>query len=168
MTNDDLSKIMDTSDEWIQERTGIKERRHVIKGEDTTASLGVKAAKIAIERAGIDKDDIDFIVFATLSPDYYFPGPGVMVQRDLGIFEQRNHPVELDLEVPFRDLPFEEGGKLLLAFLRCAQKLVECGCQRLGVARGDQAAILIIEDDVGNAPHIGGDDGQAAGHSLQN
>lgn len=85
VTNDDLSKMMDTSDEWIQERTGIKERRHVIKGEDTTASLGVKAAKIAIERAGIDKDEIDFIVFATLSPDYYFPGPGVMVQRDLGI-----------------------------------------------------------------------------------
>ena len=85
VTNDDLSKMMDTSDEWIQERTGIQERRHVIKGEDTTASLGVKAAKMAIERAGIDKDDIDFIVFATLSPDYYFPGPGVMVQRDLGI-----------------------------------------------------------------------------------
>lgn len=85
VTNDDLSKMMDTSDEWIQERTGIKERRHIIKGEDTTASLGVKAAKIAIERAGIDKDEIDFIVFATLSPDYYFPGPGVLVQRDLGI-----------------------------------------------------------------------------------
>ena len=85
VTNDDLTKMMDTSDEWIQERTGIQERRHVIKGEDTTASRGVKAAKMAIERAGIDKDDIDFIVFATLSPDYYFPGPGVMVQRDLGI-----------------------------------------------------------------------------------
>ncbi|MBT8210453.1 MAG: ketoacyl-ACP synthase III [Eudoraea sp.] len=85
VTNEDLSKIMDTSDEWIQERTGIKERRHIIKGEDTTASLGVKAARIAIERAGIDKDEIDFIVFATLSPDYYFPGPGVLVQRDLGI-----------------------------------------------------------------------------------
>lgn len=85
VTNDDLSKIMDTSDEWIQERTGIKERRHIIRGEDTTASLGLKAAKIAIERAGIDKDEIDFIVFATLSPDYYFPGPGVLIQRDLGI-----------------------------------------------------------------------------------
>ncbi|XLS28209.1 3-oxoacyl-ACP synthase III family protein [Flavobacteriaceae bacterium M23B6Z8] len=85
VTNDDLSKIMDTSDEWIQERTGIKERRHVIPGTDTTTSMGVKAAKIAIERAGISKDDIDFIVFATLSPDYYFPGPGVLVQRDLGI-----------------------------------------------------------------------------------
>ncbi|WP_394975752.1 3-oxoacyl-ACP synthase III family protein [uncultured Croceitalea sp.] len=85
VTNDDLSKLMDTNDEWIQERTGIKERRHVIKGEDTTTTMGVKAAKIAIERAGIDKDEIDFIVFATLSPDYYFPGPGVLVQRDLGI-----------------------------------------------------------------------------------
>ncbi len=85
VTNDDLSKVMDTNDEWIQERTGIKERRHVIKGEDTTMSMGVKAAKIAIERAGIDKDEIDFIVFATLSPDYYFPGPGVMVQSELDI-----------------------------------------------------------------------------------
>jgi len=81
-----LSKVMDTNDAWIQERTGIKERRHVVKGDgDTTTTMGVKAAKIAIERAGIDKDDIDFIVFATLSPDYYFPGPGVLVQRDLGI-----------------------------------------------------------------------------------
>lgn len=86
VTNDDLSKLMDTNDEWIQERTGIKERRHVKKeGGETTSSMGVKAAKIAIERAGIDKDDIDFIVFATLSPDYYFPGPGVLVQRDLAI-----------------------------------------------------------------------------------
>ncbi|MGD1945668.1 MAG: 3-oxoacyl-ACP synthase III family protein [Croceivirga sp.] len=85
VTNDDLSKVMETSDEWIQERTGIRERRHVNTATDTTTSMGVRAAKIAIERAEIDKNDIDFIVFATLSPDYYFPGPGVLVQRDLGI-----------------------------------------------------------------------------------
>lgn len=85
VTNDDLSKIMDTNDAWIQERTGIQERRHIIKGEDTTTTMGVKAAKIAIERSGVSKDDIDFIIFATLSPDYYFPGPGVLVQRDLGL-----------------------------------------------------------------------------------
>lgn len=85
VTNDDLSKIMDTSDEWIQERTGIKERRHVIKGEDTTTSMGVKAAKIAIERSGVANEDIDFIVFATISPDYYFPGPGVALQKQLGL-----------------------------------------------------------------------------------
>ncbi len=86
VSNEDLSKVMDTNDEWIQERTGIKERRHVIAGDgDTTTTMGVKAAKIALERAKLDKDEIDFIVFATLSPDYYFPGPGVLVQRDLGI-----------------------------------------------------------------------------------
>jgi 3-oxoacyl-[acyl-carrier-protein] synthase-3 len=85
VTNDDLSKIMDTSNEWIQERTGIKERRHIIKGEDTTTSMGVKAAEIAIQRANVAKEDIDFVIFATLSPDYYFPGPGVLVQRDLGL-----------------------------------------------------------------------------------
>jgi 3-oxoacyl-[acyl-carrier-protein] synthase-3 len=85
VTNDDLSKIIDTNDEWIQERTGIQERRHIIRGEDTTTSMGVKAAEIAIERSGVAKEDIDFVVFATLSPDYYFPGPGVLVQRDLGL-----------------------------------------------------------------------------------
>lgn len=85
VTNQDLTALMDTSDEWIQERTGIKERRHVSDKEDTTSSMGVKAARIAIEDAGIDKDEIDFIVFATLSPDFYFPGPGVLVQRDLAL-----------------------------------------------------------------------------------
>ena len=85
VTNDDLSKLMDTNDEWIQERTGIKERRHIIRGEDTTTSMGVKAAEIAIKRANVAKEDIDFVIFATLSPDYYFPGPGVLVQRDLGL-----------------------------------------------------------------------------------
>jgi 3-oxoacyl-[acyl-carrier-protein] synthase-3 len=86
VTNDDLSKLMDTSDAWIQERTGIKERRHVKKyADETTTILGAKAARIAIERAGIDKSEIDFIVFATLSPDYYFPGCGVLLQRELGL-----------------------------------------------------------------------------------
>ena len=73
VTNDDLSKMMDTNDEWIQERTGIKERRWIPEGsDDTSAVMGAKAARIAIERSGLTKDDIDFIVFATLSPDYYF------------------------------------------------------------------------------------------------
>lgn len=85
VTNDDLSKIMDTNDEWIQERTGIQERRHIIRGEDTTTTMGVKAAKIAIERSGLSNNDIDFIVFATISPDYYFPGPGVELQKVLGM-----------------------------------------------------------------------------------
>ncbi|UYW01596.1 ketoacyl-ACP synthase III [Flavobacterium agricola] len=85
VTNDDLSKVMETTDEWIQERTGIQERRHVVEGEDTTTSMGVKAARVAIERAGLAPEEIDFVVFATLSPDYYFPGPGVLVQKELGL-----------------------------------------------------------------------------------
>jgi len=76
---------MDTSDEWIQERTGIKERRHALKGSDTTTSMGVKASLKAIEAAKINKEEIDFIVFATLSPDFYFPGCGVLVQKELGL-----------------------------------------------------------------------------------
>lgn len=81
VTNADLSKMMDTDDEWIQERTGIKERRWVKEGsDDSTGTMGAKAARIAIERAGLSKDDIDFIIFATLSPDYFFPGNGVLIQ----------------------------------------------------------------------------------------
>lgn len=88
VSNDDLSKLIDTNDEWITERTGIKERRFVQKGDgNTTSSMGVKAARMALDQAGLKPEDIDFIVFATLSPDYYFPGPGVLVQRDLGIPE---------------------------------------------------------------------------------
>ena len=86
VTNDDLSKLMDTTDEWIQERTGIKERRWIENGSpETSASMGAKAAKIAIEKAGIDKDEIDFIIFATLSQDMYFPGCGVQIQEMLGL-----------------------------------------------------------------------------------
>jgi 3-oxoacyl-[acyl-carrier-protein] synthase-3 len=84
VTNEDLSKIMETTDEWITERTGIKERRWINNGE-STSSMALEASKNAIADAGIDKSDIDFIVFATLSPDYYFPGPGVTLQKDLGI-----------------------------------------------------------------------------------
>lgn len=86
VTNDELSKFMETSDEWIQERTGIKERRWVgPDSSDTTSSMGTEAARMAIADAGLEPSDIDFIVFATLSPDYYFPGPGVQVQENLGI-----------------------------------------------------------------------------------
>jgi 3-oxoacyl-[acyl-carrier-protein] synthase-3 len=94
-TNDDLKKYMDTSDEWIQERTGIKERHYAHRTEETTTTMGVEASKIAIERAGITAQDIDFIIFATLSPDYYFPGCGVLVQRamkmkEIGALDIRN------------------------------------------------------------------------------
>ena len=86
VTNYDLEQIMETSDSWIQERTGIKERRHISKGSnDSTSSMGVEASKMAIKRSGLLAQDIDLILFATLSPDYYFPGGGVLVQEQLQI-----------------------------------------------------------------------------------
>lgn len=85
VTNDELAGLMDTNDAWIRERTGIEQRRYADPAKDTTTSMGVAAARMAIERAGLKPEDIDFVVFATLSPDYYFPGPGVLVQRDLGL-----------------------------------------------------------------------------------
>jgi 3-oxoacyl-[acyl-carrier-protein] synthase-3 len=86
VTNADLSKMIDTSDEWITERTGIKERRHIKKGDgNTTATMALKATKIALERANMAAEDLDLILFATLSPDYYFPGSGVVLQDLLGI-----------------------------------------------------------------------------------
>lgn len=95
ISNQELTRFMDTSDEWIQERTGIKERRFADRTKETTATMGVEAAKMAIERAGITAADIDFIVFATLSPDYYFPGCGVLLQRamqmkEIGALDVRN------------------------------------------------------------------------------
>lgn len=96
VTNDDLSKMMDTNDAWIQERTGIKERRWIPKNsDDTSAVMGAKAAKIAIDRAGLTTNDIDFIVFATMTPDYYFPGCGVQIQdmldmKTVGAIDIRN------------------------------------------------------------------------------
>lgn len=95
VTNNELLKYMDTSDEWIQERTGIKERRYADRTGETTTTMGVEAAKFAIERAGITPQDIDFIIFATICPDYYFPGCGVLLQRamkmkEIGALDVRN------------------------------------------------------------------------------
>jgi 3-oxoacyl-[acyl-carrier-protein] synthase III len=87
VTNHDLVKVMDTTDEWIQERTGIVERRYAVKHKETSTTMGAAASRIAIERAGITVQDVDFIIFATLSPDYYFPGCGVLLQRELKMGE---------------------------------------------------------------------------------
>ena len=85
VTNQDLEKVMDTSHEWIVERTGILERRYFEEGTDTTTNMGTKAAQKALAMANLSALDLDMIIFATLSPDYFFPGSGVLLQRELGI-----------------------------------------------------------------------------------
>ncbi|MEJ8801955.1 3-oxoacyl-ACP synthase III family protein [Pontibacter sp. H249] len=87
VSNKDLEKLMDTSDEWIRERTGIVERRYFQEGVDTTANMAAQASRKALKMAGLEAKDLDMIVFATLSPDYVFPGSGVLLQRELEIKE---------------------------------------------------------------------------------
>src|SRR5215204_1593477 len=84
VTNDELSKLMDTTDEWIRTRTGIQERHWVTEGE-TGTELGLRASQRALEMAGVEPGEIDAIVYATSSPDHFAPGNGVYLQRMLGI-----------------------------------------------------------------------------------
>ena len=84
VTNDELAGMMDTSDEWIRSRTGIVERRWVREGQ-LTADLAAEASRMALERAGMVASDLDAIIFATLSPEYMFPGSGVLLQAKLGV-----------------------------------------------------------------------------------
>jgi len=84
VTNRELEEMMNTSDEWIRERTGIRERRFT-DSETTCTDLGVAAARFALEEAGWSEEDVQFIIFATLSPDMYFPGNGVLLQSKLGL-----------------------------------------------------------------------------------
>lgn len=84
VTNDMMAQMVPTSDEWIQERTGIKQR-HFVDSEIGVSDLAYEAAKVALEKANLEPKDIDFIIFATLSPDYMFPGSGVLLQEKLGI-----------------------------------------------------------------------------------
>lgn len=85
--NEELQQYMDTSDAWIQERTGIQERRFFKEGYDTVSKMGARASAMALERAGLEAKDIDMVLFATLSPDYNFPGSGVVMLRELGLSE---------------------------------------------------------------------------------
>jgi|TARA_R110002096_G_scaffold47929_2_gene127684 3-oxoacyl-[acyl-carrier-protein] synthase-3 len=85
VTNDDLSEMMNTNDKWIVERTGIHERRWFTPGVDTVTSMAKNASIMAIKNAGIENKAIDFIIFATITPDYFIPGNGVLLQRELGL-----------------------------------------------------------------------------------
>ncbi len=85
VTNEYLSSVMDTNNDWIIERTGINERRWIDPAKDTVANMAAKATRMALERAKLTEKDIDFIVFATITPDYFFPGSGVLLQRELGL-----------------------------------------------------------------------------------
>ncbi len=95
VTNERLSLLMDTSDEWIRQRTGIAERRFARRGQ-SSAMLGAEAARRALEDAGLEPGDLDLIVFATMTPDHYFPGNGGLLARSLGL--DRTHAIDLRMQ----------------------------------------------------------------------
>src|SRR6185295_11630729 len=84
VTNAMLARIMDTSDEWIRERSGVEARHYVERGAGTS-DLGVAAARRALEQAGITPTDVDLVIFATMTPDHFFPGAGALMQSKLGL-----------------------------------------------------------------------------------
>ena len=83
LTNEDMAKIVDTSDEWIREHTGIRQR-HIAGPDETASTLSIEAGQQALERAGVSAADVDLIILATSSPDYQLPGASFMVQAGLG------------------------------------------------------------------------------------
>ncbi|HUM35002.1 MAG TPA: beta-ketoacyl-ACP synthase III [Candidatus Saccharicenans sp.] len=171
LTNADLEKMVDTSDEWITTRTGIKERRIVSK-EQVTSDLAVNAARMALERGGLKAEDVDLILVATNTPDTIFPATACWVQKKLGI-----------KEIPAFDL--EAGCTGLLYALIVAESLILSGTARrillIGadiltkitnwedrstcVLFGDGAGAFILEesdDDSGLISHFWGADGSLA------
>lgn len=122
--NDDLARVCDTSDAWIQERTGIASRYYVADGT-STSDLGVRAARAALDDAGVSAEEIDYVVFATMTPDYYFPGSGALLQAKLGL---RNVPT---LDIRQQCTGFIYGLQVADALLRAgaAHKLLLVGAE---------------------------------------
>ena len=159
VTNDDLAKLMDTSDQWIRERTGICERRFVERGTPTTA-LAIPAARAALERANVDPKEVDLLVAATLSPDYYFPGIGTQLQHELGL---KTIPA-LDIRAQCSGLVYSlslidayiKSGQAKTVLLVCAE--VQSSCldlsdrgRDMGVLFGDGAGALLVSAEEGPA-----------------
>ena len=160
VTNDYLATKMTTSDQWITERTGIRERRFVEPGV-STSQLGVQAASSLLKKLTIDPKSIDLLIAATLSPDYYFPGIGVLMQRELGLA----HIPALDIRAQCSGLVY--GLSTVDAYIRSGQaKRVLLVCaevqspvldisdrgREMAVLFGDGAGAILIEAEEGEAP----------------
>lgn len=148
-TNEDLSKMMTTSDEWIKERSGISQRHIAAVGEGTS-DLAVNAARAAIENAGLGVEDIDLVVAATLSPDYYFPGIGVMIQNKLGA-----------KTIPGMDIRGQCSG--FAWSLTTADSMIKCGLYKRVLVVGAEIHSRLVEfSDRGRAMSVLFGDGAGA------
>jgi 3-oxoacyl-[acyl-carrier-protein] synthase III len=131
LTNDDLSRIVDTSDEWIVQRTGIKERHIAAEGE-TTSMLGEKAARAALENAGLSPEDIDLVIVATSTPDYTFPSTATQIQAALGM----TRGVAFDLQAVCSGFVFA---------LATAEKFLRSGSHKRALVIGAETFSRILD-----------------------
>jgi 3-oxoacyl-[acyl-carrier-protein] synthase-3 len=166
LTNFDLEKIVDTSDEWIRTRTGV-ERRHVVRDDETTADMCVEAAKVAMEDAGIGAKDIDMVIVGTTSPDLIFPNCATLVQHRLGIpacpsigMEAACTSFIYALTTADKFIKAGEAECVLVIGAECITKLVDWSDRNTCVLFGDGAGAVIVQpaEEPGIlATHLGAD-----------
>ena len=166
LTNFDLEKMVDTSDEWIRTRTGV-ERRHVVRDDETTSDMCVEAAKVAIEDAGVDVTDIDMVLVGTTSPDLIFPNCATLVQHRLGIpacpaigMEAACTSFIYALTTADKFIKTGEAKCALIIGAECVSKLVDWTDRNTCVLFGDGAGAVIVKvsDEPGIiATHLGAD-----------
>jgi 3-oxoacyl-[acyl-carrier-protein] synthase-3 len=166
LTNADLEKMVDTSDEWIRSRTGV-ERRHVVAPDQTTSDMCVEAAKVAIEDAGIDVTDIDMVIVGTTSPDLIFPNAATLVQHRLGIpacpaIGMEAACTSFIYALTTADMYIKAGETkcALVIGAECITKLVDWNDRNTCVLFGDGAGAVIVKpsEEAGIiATHLGAD-----------
>jgi len=151
MTNADLEKIVDTTDEWIRTRTGV-ERRHICADDQTTSDMCIEAAKIAIEDAGIDVTDIDMVITGTTSPDLIFPNISTIIQHKLGIpaciafsLEAACTGFIYALTTADKFIKTGEAKCVLVLGAECITKLVDWKDRNTCVLFGDGAGAVILK-----------------------
>lgn len=151
VTNKDLEKVMETSDEWIRERTGIK-RRHIAADGETTSDIAVQAAKAAMDMAGFGPDDIDLIIVATTTPDKVFPGTACIVQRKLGITGCGSFDVQAacsgfiyGLDVADRYLRTDGGRTALVIGAETLSRITNWEDRATAVLFGDGAGAVVLQ-----------------------
>lgn len=164
VTNKDLEKLMDTSDEWIQQRSGIKERRWVTPGEQSVLSMAVVASQQALERAELKADDIDMIIFGCLMSDYIFPGTGCLLQKKLGFtrtipaLDIRNQCSGFVYALNVADALIRSGGyrRILIVASEIHSTSLDISTEGrdVSVLFGDGAAATIVEACDEQTPHI--------------
>ena len=149
VTNERLSRLMDTTDEWIRQRTGIEERRFARRGQ-SSATLGAEAARRALADAGLSPSDLDLIVFATMTPDHYFPGNGGILAKALGLTS--THALDIRMQCA----GFLSGLQVADAFIRSGSArrvlLVGAECHASLFPWGDAEWAVLFGESEGPVP----------------